>query len=91
MSNPWWYSGATGSQSERRLPTFDFSLITQGAQFVVDLARDTLFSGHETHGQPQDHPDCLLCRAQGVMTDATGPQARGARDRRVVDWLPLDD
>lgn len=91
MSTPWWYSGSSGPDAERRLPNVDFTLLAHGAHLVVDLARGALFAGHEAHERPQEHPTCLLCRAQEFMADVGVAGERPAGGRRTVEWLLLDD
>lgn len=68
---PWWYSGdEAGEEDETRaedsssssVPALDWMALLSGAQKVVDWATDRVLAPHSEHGDPHDHPDCMVCR-----------------------------
>jgi hypothetical protein len=39
---------------------------------MVDWAAATVVEPHGEHGDPADHPDCLVCRTLALVQDRTG-------------------
>lgn len=92
MTNPWWYSGDEADDPSRKAPTVDLGMLASGAQALVELARGTLFASHADHGVAGDHPTCLLCRAQVLLGTSEGGSADlPAHQRRIVQWLPIEE
>ena len=99
-STPWWYSGAddaaadAGATSGRgdtagSRPRFDIAGLATGAQQLVDLARQALIAPHAGHGDPREHPECVICRALTAFGDTAGPGS-AMSGSPVIEWIDLE-
>lgn len=82
---PWWFTG----DAPQSKPPLDLSGLASGAQFVVDWARESLLATHQTHLDPADHPQCLMCRAMDLFGAAAAPTPPDEGEDLV--WIDLDE
>ena len=82
---PWWFSG--DAQEGR---PFDLSGLATGAQFVVDWARESLLTTHQTHIDPADHPQCLMCRAMELFGSTPDQAPEPPDEGEALTWIDLD-
>lgn len=82
-SKPWWFSGDESASN-----TFDLGSLATGAQHIIEWARDSLLTTHQSHVNPDDHPTCLLCKAMQLFQQ-TSPVVP-ASDEEAVVWIDLD-
>jgi hypothetical protein len=80
---PWWFSGDESSSN-----SFDLAGIAQGAQQMIEWARDSLLTTHQAHANPDDHPTCLLCKAMQLFQQSTS--APPSSDDVSFTWIDLD-
>ncbi len=66
---PWWYSG--GGQSPVAEESA-LSALAGTAQAMVSWARQAFIDPHAGHDVPDEHPECVLCRAVGTFRDLLG-------------------
>lgn len=66
---PWWYSG--GGQSPVAEESA-LSALAGTAQAMVSWARQAFIDPHASHDVPDEHPECVLCRAVGTFRDLLG-------------------
>ena len=48
----------------------DWTALVAGAQRMVDWATDRVMAPHAEHGDPAEHPQCLVCRTLVVVGEA---------------------
>lgn len=51
---------------------FDVMSLLSNAVRMVDWAAGAVVEPHAEHGEPGEHPDCLICRTLALVTDRTG-------------------
>lgn len=111
---PWWYSGdepdahgATGangangaddSQEAGAGAALDWLGLLSGAVRMVDWAAGAVLEPHAGHQDPAEHPDCLVCRTVGLVSDRTGllrpsPQTGDAEavPAEPIRWITVHD
>jgi hypothetical protein len=77
-------------------PRVDVSALAQGAQRLIEWATERVVAPHAEHGEPAEHPDCLMCRAALLLGPAgPGPSGAGAPERRTpvepITWFSVLD
>jgi len=82
-SKPWWFSGEESAGS-----SFDLGGIAQSAQQIIEWARDSLLTTHQSHIDPEDHPSCLLCKAMQLFHQST--TTRQTNEDASFTWIDLD-
>lgn len=104
---PWWYSGdeepaepsaePTPESTDARTdapssPGLDWTALISGAQRMVDWATTTVMAPHAEHGDPADHPDCVVCRTLVLVADrqGSGPTAEPT-PVTPIEWIPIRD
>lgn len=100
---PWWYSGdeseripsddADGNERSMRI---DPSGLIAAANQLVDWATERIVTPHAEHGDPSEHPTCVLCRSASVIAGLTptappGAAAMGEPHAAPVRWIPCTD
>jgi len=77
-------AGPSDNDDEASPSGRDWMALLAGAQRVVDWATERVIAPHSDHGDPHEHPDCVVCRTLLVVGDL------GAR---VADATPdlMDD
>lgn len=77
-------------------PRVDVSALAQGAQRLIEWATERVVAPHAEHGEPAEHPDCLMCRA-ALLLGPAGPGSAGAPQSvprtaaEAVLWLDIVD
>ncbi|MEY4136223.1 MAG: hypothetical protein RL205_351 [Actinomycetota bacterium] len=98
-STPWWFSGdaSAGEPSSGDVPNssdapgtgMTLGSLIAGAQQLFDWASELMLAPHADHGDPREHPDCLVCKGtalvQGVRSEASAPRAE-----RTISWIPVE-
>ena len=103
-STPWWFSGdssagdpASGDSSTTPGSTnpgsgesgMSLGSLIAGAQQLFDWASELVLAPHADHGDPREHPDCLICKGtslvQGVRSQPTSPRAP-----REITWISVE-
>ncbi len=103
-STPWWFSGdstagepASGDSSTTPGSTnpgsadsgMSLGSLIAGAQQLFDWASELVLAPHAVHGDPREHPDCLICKGtalvQGVRSEPVSP-----RSPREITWIPVE-
>lgn len=78
----------------------DWMGLLSGATRMVDWAAATVVEPHGEHGNPADHPDCLVCRTLALVQDRTGmtvPRpdqpvpAEPPHPAEPIRWIPVLD
>jgi hypothetical protein len=86
-------SGASGAG-------LDWMSLLSGATRMVDWAAAAVVEPHGEHGDPADHPDCLVCRTLALVQDRTGmtgprPDQPVPADQPIpaepIRWIPVLD
>jgi hypothetical protein len=80
---PWWFSGDKSSPKG-----FDFGGLASGAQQVIAWARDSLLTNHQSHTDPADHPQCVLCKAMHLFQQTTVEPTLS--EDAEFEWIDLD-
>lgn len=112
---PWWYSGdenpgdgpGDGPEGESDSgSSVDWGALLSGAARMVDWATSSVMAPHAEHGDPADHPQCVVCRTILLVGDPTGllarPPSGDADGGPLVDhdepapaaeirWIPIVD
>jgi hypothetical protein len=78
-------------------PGVDWTLLVAGAQRMVDWATERVMAPHAEHGDPAEHPQCVVCRTLVMVGDAEGmrPPAPAESADAAVDepgaivWIPI--
>lgn len=53
-------------------PGMDWTLLVAGAQRMVDWATERVMAPHAEHGDPAEHPQCVVCRTLVLVGDSSG-------------------
>lgn len=83
---PWWMSGddaSEGASSSAPEPNW-MSLLGSLGSWAGELWASSGAGDHANHQDPDDHPECIVCRA--VVTFSTA--AVRPRELPAVRWLP---
>jgi len=80
---PWWFSGDDSASKG-----FDLGGLASGAQQMIEWARDSLLTNHQSHTDPAEHQQCVLCRAMQLFQQST-PEPTPA-DEVAFEWIELD-
>lgn len=109
---PWWYSGDDGPEPEpgpepkpeSEGTAMDWGALLSGAARMVDWATSTVMAPHAEHGDPAEHPQCVVCRTITLVGDPSGllptPAADDDSESLVEDepapaprisWIPIVD
>ncbi len=88
---PWWFSDG---ESESRgfdlgAKGFDLGGLASGAQQVLEWARESLITTHQSHVNPADYPNCFMCRAVQLLHPATGTEV--VTEDEDFFWIELDE
>jgi len=60
-------------------PGMDWSMLMMGAAKMVDWATERVMAPHAEHGNPADHPQCVVCRTIVLVGDPEGLGVRAER------------
>jgi len=61
------------------------------ASTVVEWAADRVMAPHAEHGNPAEHPQCLICRATTLLAPGA-PTARESRGPAPdIAWIDIVD
>jgi hypothetical protein len=97
---PWWYSGDDVDPGESTpLPEggvdegggsagLDWTALVVGAQRVMEWAADRVMAPHADHGDPADHPQCVVCRTMVVIGESGVGRERAEPDASQEDAEP---
>ena len=88
---PWWFSEGESEHKGFDLAGMGLDLggIASGAQQVLEWARESLLTTHQSHVNPADYPNCFMCRAVQLLHPGAGAQVVTEED--VFEWLELDE
>ena len=75
----------------------DWTLLVAGAQRMVDWATERVMAPHAEHGDPAEHPQCVVCRTIVLVGDAGGMGVPGPDDDVAesnggpapIVWIPI--
>jgi hypothetical protein len=95
MTTPWWYSGDDDAKEttppeqreSARAPAWDPATLVGAANQLVEWATERFVAPHAEHGNPADHPTCVLCRG-AVVLGAT-PRAESMGTPEPITWIPV--
>lgn len=60
-------------------PAMDWTALVAGAVKMVDWATERVMAPHAEHGDPAEHPDCMVCRTVTLIGDPVGLMGGGQR------------
>lgn len=92
---PWWLSGDgepsnEGSSSRDSGASWDMtSMLGMVTSMAGQWWASSGASEHATHGDPVDHPECVICKGLVVLGTATATATPPAQDLAEVRWLPI--
>ncbi len=89
---PWWLSNAEPGDNERPAASGDsasdgswMTLLGSLGSLAGQWWESSGAADHASHGDPADHPECIVCRAMATLaTPVTQPRSLPA-----VRWLPI--
>jgi hypothetical protein len=97
MTNPWWYSGDADDREPESpehpeapgsaLPSWDPAVLVSAANQLVEWATERFVTPHAEHGNPADHPTCVLCRGAAVLGATPRPENTGSQ--APITWVPV--
>jgi hypothetical protein len=61
----------------------DWTALVAGAARMVDWATERVMAPHAEHGDPAEHPECMVCRTVSLIGDPVGLMGGG-------QWSPAD-
>ncbi len=76
--------------------TMDWTALLSGAARMVDWATSTVMAPHAEHGDPAEHPQCVVCRTILLVGDPASlasrlsPDASGPEDVAPPSAHPVD-
>ena len=81
------------------VPGVDWTMLVAGAQRLVDWATERVMAPHVEHGDPADHPQCVVCRTLVAVGDPSAMRAsmpeesdwQGAAEPPAIVWIPIRD
>ena len=102
---PWWYSGdepeprpdeqpepsPEPSGTDEQPASLDWGALVAGAARMVDWATSTVMAPHAEHGDPEQHPDCVVCRTLVLVGEPVPPPAPGPAPAEPITWIPFRD
>ena len=104
---PWWYSGdepvpehehepqprAAGDEqaADDQPASMDWTALLTGAARMVDWATSAVMAPHAEHVDPEQHPQCMVCRTLVLVGDPVAPPAPGPAPAEPITWIPFRD
>ncbi len=88
---PWWSSDGDSENKGFDFggKGFDLGSLASGAQQVLEWARESLITTHQSHINPADYPTCFMCRAVQLLHPATASEV--ATEEEDFEWIELDE
>lgn len=65
------------SQLAQLVSSLDAAGLVSGVGQAMAWARETVVAPHAAHGDPGEHPECVICRGMTMVQSATGQSATG--------------
>jgi len=89
---PWWLSGDgepsnEGSSSRDSGASWDMTSMLGMVTSMAGQWWASSGSEHAMHGDPVDHPECVICK--GLLVLGTATSAPPVTELRDVRWLPI--
>jgi len=89
---PWWLSGdgepSNEGSSSRDSGSWDMtSMLGMVTSMAGQWWASSGASEHAMHGDPVDHPECVICK--GLLVLGTATSAPPVTELRDVRWLPI--
>ncbi|MHB1165068.1 MAG: hypothetical protein ACYC90_13305 [Candidatus Nanopelagicales bacterium] len=77
--------------SDRPGGPIDWTALAVGAARLVEWATERVVAPHAEHDDPQEHPDCVVCRALALMADrpATASTTGTSTPPDDIAWIPI--
>jgi hypothetical protein len=91
---------ATSAEDQPTANGTDWSALVLGAQRMVDWATERVMAPHADHGDPREHPTCVVCRTMALLgevpvdpTDGGDDGGDGVTNRAemTIHWIPVRD
>lgn len=83
--------GPEPSGGDEQPAAIDWSALITGAARMVDWATSTVMAPHAEHVDPEQHPDCVVCRTLTLVGDPTPPPVEGPAPAEPITWIPFRD
>ena len=88
---PWWFSDeqSGGRGFDFGAKGLDLGSLAAGAQQVLEWARESLVTSHQSHVNPADYPTCFMCRAVQLLHPSAGTDV--VTEDEDFFWIELDE
>jgi hypothetical protein len=102
---PWWYSGdepeprsdgqpepsPEPSGADEQPASLDWTALLTGAARMVDWATSAVMAPHAEHDDPEQYPDCVVCRTLVLVGEPAPPPSPGPEPAEPITWIPFRD
>ena len=83
--------GAGQTASDGPTAGMDWSALLAGAARMVDWATSAVMAPHAEHDDPEQYPDCVVCRTLVLVGEPMAPPSPAPEPAEPITWIPFRD
>lgn len=69
----------------------DWTALLAGAARMVDWATSAVMAPHAEHDDPEQYPDCVVCRTLVLVGEPAPPPSPAPEPAEPITWIPFRD